>query len=62
MADSFEPRVIYSIKKEGSDVILKCGFYVHFKKKTWFKSKIEKGAADENKSIIIAYFPYIFNF
>lgn len=40
MADTFEPRVIYDVKKVENDILLRCGFYVHFKKKTWLKSKI----------------------
>lgn len=49
MADCFEPRVIYDIEKQGNKVVLKTGFYINFKKKTWFKSKIEEGAKKENK-------------
>jgi hypothetical protein len=46
MKDTFEPRVFYWIQKKQDSVVLKTGFYVHFKKNTWFKSIVEKNAAE----------------
>lgn len=53
MLDAFEPIVVYDVHTQGNDVVLKTGFYIHFKKQSWFKAKIEKGAKEENHSNLI---------
>lgn len=42
MKDTFEPKVFYWIKKKNNNVLLKSGFFVHFKKDTWLKKIVGK--------------------
>ncbi|EAR98876.1 GRAM domain protein (macronuclear) [Tetrahymena thermophila SB210] len=52
LSSHFNPRVIYQILETGeSDQIktqIRSGYYIHYVKDTWFKSKIDKTSDEEN--------------
>lgn len=49
MAESFEVIVLQYLEQQGNNVVWNNGYYINFKKSTWFKSTIENTAKDENK-------------